>query len=357
MRHPITIFMLGFTLVLAACGGDSADTTTTVPAPPVTTSSVPATTQLPATTTTIAPGEWPLTGRPAGTDPSAEPILVAKIDNTSRSRPQLGLGEADLVVEVLVEGGIPRLLAFFQSSMPTEIGPIRSAREVDPKLLAPFDALFAVSGGQGFVVSAIREIATDVSHDRLGTEAYYRADDRPSLYDLILRTEDAFDQADESTESPSADIDNEWLRFGPGTDGEPALTISVSQSALNQVEYRYSQADDGYLRFHGDLPHETVSAESDEPTQIVANNVVVIFVSVLPTGRTDSSGSPVPDYQVTGEGDVLVFRDGVAVAGTWERSDDDEFFRFFDAAGDELLLTPGTTWIELTPNGRTVVWQ
>lgn len=352
MRTHTIILIVSLSLAAAACGSDSAETTTTVPPPPPTTLPVP-TTAPPPTTTPATSEVWPLTGLPADVDvdPTVHPILVAKIDNTSNSRPQLGLGEADLVIEVLVEGGIPRLLSFFQSSMPTEVGPIRSAREVDPKVIAPFEPLFASSGGQSFVFSAIRDVATDVSHDQLGSTAYFRASDRPSLYDLILRTEDVVSLPD-LTARPG-----DWLHFGPASSGEPATTISVSQSSYNQVEYRFSRADGGYQRFHGDTPHEVVTAESDEPVQIVADNVVVLFVTVLPTGRTDSSGSPVPDYQVIGSGEALVFRGGTATAVTWERETTDEFFTFFDPDGAEVLLGEGTTWIELTPNGRSVEWQ
>ena len=44
--------------------------------------------------------------------------MVTKIDNTSSSAPQLGLGSADLVVEELVEGGMTRLAVFFYSDIP-----------------------------------------------------------------------------------------------------------------------------------------------------------------------------------------------------------------------------------------------
>lgn len=375
----LTTFLVTL-LFVGACGGDEAGETTTIPTtmPPL-----PATTTTTSSTTTVPQHQhvWPLTGLPAESDPADAPVLVAKIDNTSNSRPQLGLGEADMVIEVPVEGGIPRLLAFFQSSIPDEIGPIRSTREVDPKLLAPFSSLFASSGGQNFVLSDVRAVATDIGFHVLGSEAYYRDPGRPSLYDVILRTADVpqlaisatgsdsdsdsayadkedpeITEASDAAGSTRAELD-EWLVFGDPPAGEQALTINVSQSSLNQVEYRYSAADGGYLRFHRDVAHETEQAGTPATQQVVANNVVIIYVPVLSTGRTDSSGSPVPDYNVTGSGDTVVFRDGVGVSGTWERGSEDQFFRFFELDGDEIALAPGTTWIELTPNGRSVEWQ
>ena len=375
MKTRILTMFLVTLLVVVACGGDETAETTTMPT--TIPRSLLTTTTTSSTTTVPEFGfVWPLTGLPAELDPADAPVLVAKIDNTSNSRPQLGLGQADMVIEVPVEGGIPRLLAFYQSTIPDEIGPIRSTREVDAKLIAPFGSLFASSGGQGFVLSDVRAVATDIGFDVLGSEAYYRDPDRPSLYDVILRTADVpelavsasradsdsayADKEDpettETTGPPRADI-GEWLVFGDPPTGEQALTVTVSQSSLNQVEYRYSVADGGYLRFHRDVAHETEQTGTLPAQQVVANNVVIIYVPVLSTGRTDSSGSPVPDYNVTGSGEALVFRDGVGVPGTWERGSEDQFFRFFALDGEEISLAPGTTWIELTPNGRSVEWQ
>ena len=50
-------------------------------------------------------------------------MIVTKIDNTSSSAPQVGLGSADLVVEELVEGGFTRLAAFYYSEVPADDRP------------------------------------------------------------------------------------------------------------------------------------------------------------------------------------------------------------------------------------------
>ena len=63
---------------------------------------------------------WPLTGLPVSGDEEAaqdHPVIVAKMDNTEASSPQIGLGSADLVVEELVEGGLTRLAAFYYSDL------------------------------------------------------------------------------------------------------------------------------------------------------------------------------------------------------------------------------------------------
>ena len=196
------------------------------------------------------------------------------------------------------------------------------------------------------MLQSVGEVATDVGHPTFGDSAYYREPSRPGTYDLILRTADVVGST--PREAPSTD----WLTFGDTPEGEQALSVELSQSNVNTVDYRYSAADGGYLRFFGETPHEAQDAG-----QLVATNVVVIFVPVISTGRVDGAGSPVPDYEVTGSGTAVVFRDGLAVEGTWQRATTSEFFTFVDEFGAEIPLAPGVTWIELTPLGRSLDWQ
>ena len=206
-------------VAVVVSGGDdqpeptaSSSTTTTlsVGGPTTTTTSEPST-----TTTTIADPtgqSWPLTGV---IDPAAEPtapILVAKIDNSVSSRPQAGVADADMVVEVLVEGGVSRFLAFFQSVIPNEIGPIRSLREVDPKIVAPFGVAMAHSGADAHNITAMREVAIDVGDPVLGSSAYGRDPDRPGTYDLMLSPSAALDRAAPRPVRAGSSLTNRCLR-------------------------------------------------------------------------------------------------------------------------------------------------
>ncbi len=337
-------------MVLTACGGGEEAQTTTSPLADVTTTATSptrSTTSSSSSLTAVEPDRWPWSGRPvdAGTDPSLAEILVAKYSNAPKARPQQGLEAADLVMEVLVEGGVARFLAVFQSSVPDVIGPLRSAREVDPKLIEPFNAFFASSGGQPSVLREVASVAVNVSHGP--GPGYFRMSGRPAPYDLFLETAELFEVAEQT---PG---DNVYFEFDDqAVPGEQALSVEVSLSNFQTTKYRYSAVDSGYLRFNGEEPHITLDED-----QLVASTVVVLFVEQLSTGRFDASGSPVPDYEVTGAGDAVVFRDGVAIRGTWERGRSADFFRVFDEDGDRVPFSAGQIWYELVPVGRTVSWQ
>src|SRR5438552_16516034 len=107
--------------LLVSCGGGkkkAAPTTTTTTTTSSTTTSAPP-----------PPPVYPLTGLPA-TNPAhlARPALVVKIDNADGSgsnsaRPQMGLNQADVVYEEMVEGSVTRLAAVFHSDDSDSVGP------------------------------------------------------------------------------------------------------------------------------------------------------------------------------------------------------------------------------------------
>ena len=73
-------------------------------------------------------------------------VIAFKIDNNFNARPQSGLQEADSVMEILVEGGMTRFLAFYLDKTSAYVGPIRSARPTDPTLIRPYGGVLVVSG-------------------------------------------------------------------------------------------------------------------------------------------------------------------------------------------------------------------
>ena len=77
-------------------------------------------------------------------------MLAVKIDNSSSSAPQVGLGDAGMVVEELVEGGMTRLAVFYYNDVPSEVGPVRSMRATDIGIVSPLGQL-VTRVGRGIV--------------------------------------------------------------------------------------------------------------------------------------------------------------------------------------------------------------
>jgi hypothetical protein len=283
----------------------------------------------------------PLTGLTGGD--ASQRVVIAKISNSSKARPQAGIGNADLVIEVIVEWGVGRWIALYQTDHPDIVGPLRSVREVDPKLIEPFEARVLHSGGQAHVRQAVAEVGVDEGNGRI--PGYYREAGRLPVYDLMYDFDRLPADGWVGSVAPVLAFDS---RIPAG--GVAATVIDVAMSAPNILAWEYDGAD--YKRYQSGVQSlDTAGAP------ITADTVVVALVEQIDTGRFDSAGGAVPDFIVTGTGEAVVFRNGRAFAGTWQRDSNEEFFRFVRPDGREITIDPGRTWIHVTPTTGSVDWR
>src|SRR5690242_13573695 len=145
---------------------------------------------------------------------SLQRVLAVKIGNTLPERPATGLSKADIVYVIPVEGGLSRIMAIFSSHYPRVVGPVRSARQDDIRLLSQFGRpAFAWSGAQPRLVPRVEQ--SRIANLYAGiTSGYYRSFDRPEPYNLYARTKTLLEHAPDA--SVARDI---GFRFGPPPPG------------------------------------------------------------------------------------------------------------------------------------------
>jgi hypothetical protein len=279
---------------------------------------------------------WPLTGLPVtgDQDPAkTHPVLVTKIDNTHASSPQLGLAEADLVVEELVEGGLTRLAAFFYSQLPTKVGPVRSMRASDIGIVSPAKASVVTSGAAGRTIARIK--GAGIQFFQEGAPGLSRDTSRSAPYNVFA---DLTTVAKEAEVEPTRPAD--YLPWGEEKDfpsGRPASKIAVSFGGGHTTNWTYDGK--GYTN------ENTYAAQGDH---FPADTVVVLKVQIGDAGYLDPAGNPVPETKFTGKGRALIFHGGKMVRGTWTKSDLQASIGLSTQAG-ELKVPAGHTWIELMP--------
>lgn len=281
----------------------------------------------------------PLTGLPFADEGAADRrTLAVKIDNAPGARPQIGLNQADVVVEELVEGGVTRFLALYQSVNPDTIGPVRSGREVDALILPSFTPLVVMSGADQAVKEDFGDVGLTVVEDR-ETPGWARLPDRPGPHDLFVNAPALWEVAAELPAPEPA-----WPTGDGPEGGGPASSAALTFPAATAM-WRWDGDEGLWRRDQDGAPHVV---EPDQQ-QVTADNVVIARVAVVPGSRTDSSGTPTADIAAVGEGEVTVLRDGTAYTGTWRKPSPQEPYQWLDADGEPLPLKPGCTWIELLP--------
>ena len=357
--QPFLFALLFIALIAAACtsasteiSGDTpavtpnSDATTT--SAEVTTTTEAATTTTQATTTTLPPVRAPLTGLVFEDDESEleRPALLVKIDNDQKARPQIGLSEADMVIEMLVEGNITRFGAVFHSVLPDPVGPIRSSRTSDFDLLRGLNTpLYASSGGNAGTMTGLRNVsAVNVTNNRL-TNPYFRDRSRRGPHNLFVPAPALYDYVTEAQEAPEP-----WFQYRADGDSVENQSqpqsgpVTITYSGRRWVTHEWDPVLRGWARTQDGSPHTDILGDQLAPPN------VVIMVARYGTSRADASS---PELISVGTGEAYVLTDGELVEGTWERADAEATPTLLDSNGDEILLTPGQTWVLYPKAGDT----
>lgn len=72
-----------------------------------------------------------------------------------------GLSKADIVYEIMAEGGITRFLAIYNEGVADNVGPVRSARPYFVMKAAEHNAIFAHAGGSVEAYVYMKEMNID----------------------------------------------------------------------------------------------------------------------------------------------------------------------------------------------------
>ena len=86
-----------------------------------------------------------------GRSPVAVMVNNLKMSSGNDAFPQWGIGSADIIYEMVTEGGITRMMAVYSDyeKMP-KVGPVRSARDQHVQLMLPLGALYVHEGASIF---------------------------------------------------------------------------------------------------------------------------------------------------------------------------------------------------------------
>ncbi|HZI38514.1 MAG TPA: DUF3048 domain-containing protein [Acidimicrobiia bacterium] len=314
-----------------------------VTAPPATKATTPV--AVPAAPTTAAA---PLTGLPMDIGRARRPVLVVKIDNAPLARPQIGLNQADVVFEEGVEGGITRFAALFHSEGSKPVGPVRSARTTDIRLISALrHPLFAYSGANAAFQRYVDQAPlVDVGFDAHAGR-YHRDGARPSPYNLFSETEKLFDLAPDGAVPPPALF--AYRSPGAPPSGVDARAVTHAKAWWQASKYTEALWDwdpiaKGWRRTQNGEAHVDAAGK-----QVTPANVVLQFVTYHDTGQVDSTGTAVPEADVVGEGDAWVLTGGMLIPCRWSKASDTDITHYIDASGAPVKLTPGKTWVELVP--------
>ena len=286
------------------------------------------------------PYYYPLTG--IGTEEEVNHRTFGiMIENSVSARPQTGLYQADIVYEVLTEATITRLLAFYHSMKPEQIGPVRSARDYYIHLNKGYEAIYASAGGSPDALAMIQNGEVDhISGLTYDGRFFTRSAERKAPHNMYTSYESLYKAA----EQMGYTIESEPLEISfteeiPSPTGKEAKHLEVKYgSASNNVQFVYDSEMKSYRRSNGG--RATEDAVTGDP--VAPKNIFIVEMS---HEVIDNQGRR--DIDVSSGGKAYLIQEGVLLEVDWE-SHEGLILPFKD--GEQIPFLQGQTWINIIPS-------
>ncbi len=279
---------------------------------------------------------WPLTGEPVTGATPDRPVIVAKIDNSGNSSPQIGLKKADLITEELVEGGITRLAVFYYRHLPKVAGPVRSMRASDIGIVKPAHAVIAASGAAPPTIRRLNR--ADITFFTEGGPGYFREGSRSAPYNLMVRLPELAKAVKKEAVVPAS-----YLPWGEDSDFNgvrPATSIDAIFSRGHTTSWRFQGGK-----------YRNINSNAADGDQFVPDSILVVRVKQTDAGYLDPAGNRVPETIYHGTGKMQLFHNGQVVNGTWKKKSKKSPIQLSTAAGP-LKVPAGHVWVELVPTAK-----
>jgi hypothetical protein len=271
-------------------------------------------------------------------------VLAVKIDNIVLARPQTGLTRADIVYVLPVEGGLSRFMAIFSSHFPPVIGPVRSARQDDIKLLRQFGRpAFAFSGATPWLLRVV-EHKHIVNLYAGVTGGYYRNISRMAPYNLFARPRTLLHEARHRASKARQHLSKAHdigFRFGPKPPGgHVTRRFSIAYPAAS-FTFRWSAHRHRWL-----VRMDGARAETTDRGQLRPATVVIEYTRVG-TSKFLERGVRPPFAFTVGSGRAVVLRNGRAYRVHWSRRLAKGGTRFTLPSGKRMTFARGQVWVVL----------
>ena len=364
MKKLIALLLIA-SLILCGCGASTPAATEATTAP----TEAPATEATEAPTeTTEAPTEPPVVYRnPLNGEVLDEPytgrIFAVTISNIRDALPHYGTMEADILMEMWVNGSIIRDLALYTDVSKAEaIGSVRSDRLMFNQIVKMYDAVLADAAGSDQVLNDARNTGVNRMTIDTGdsTDYSYRAKDRvftfkpESKYEHTLFAKGAglldFAQKKGFSVTQPADKDYNLHFTEDGTpDGETANSVNVTFTYRNNKKDTTMVYDESLGKYvYNQYGKAMVVGDTEDPECFT--NVIIMLADI-------TRGDVYYTANFTNGGTGYYANGGKIIPITWGCDGEESPFWFKTVDGADLELGVGNTYMAIAPQDSPVTYE
>ena len=306
----------------------------------------------------------PLTGEGLYDDISEKRPIAVMFNNLRKALPQIGVGQADVIYEIVAEGGITRMMGVFQDLEGVgDLGSVRSARDYYVSLALGHDAIYIHAGGSPQAYEAFSKWGVthiDFVNGPYGNMCWRDPDRRKTAgleHSLLTSSEKVLEQMPSRfTLEHKEDFEVGWVfdEEPPAGEKQQVAQLTVPFSKYKTGHFTYDSAQNRYLiEQHIDGADEPyVDGRTGEA--VAVSNVLVLFTDV---GVIKGDDKGRMEVRTTGTGDGLLLRDGALYEITWQRDKRTDRYSFLDKAGKKIPLNVGPSYINIVSTKAEVTWE
>ncbi len=367
MKQNIFACVIASLLVLSACSNTSADVSPspqTAPSPDIVDTVTPSPDVTPEATLVVEPTPEPtptpysgpvnpLTGEAMEEEYVNDRPVAVMLNNLKQAMPQLGNSQADIIYEVLEEGGITRMLGVYQSVEGVGmIGSVRSTRPYYLELTLGHDAILLHAGASEEAYTKIKTwnvTAFDCVRGPYEGTLFWRDKDRiknnGSVHSVVTSGETitellpTYNVRLEHSEDFAYEM--QFVEDGTPDGGQDAMSIKVPFSSYKTGVFTYDVESQKYLVEE----YGSAYIDGNSGEQVSVTNVFVLKTkcALIPG---DDAGRITVDL-TKGEGwfacggkiiPILWYKDGINAQITYTTQD-----------GEPLNIGIGSSYVNIIP--------
>ncbi|MBE6157531.1 MAG: DUF3048 domain-containing protein [Firmicutes bacterium] len=304
-------------------------------------------------------------------DSNKRPIAVM-YDNNVGNNNHAGLQKSYITYEIIVEGGLTRIMALFKDQDVNLIGPVRSSRHYFLDYALESDAIYTHFGWSTYAENDIKSLGVNNINGLYDSIPFWREKTIAAPHNVFTTTDKVYSYAKEKKYNTETDnwkllnyttdkvnldkpvstktvVNEETGKKEKVEEKDPNLltanSISMSYSTYQVRSYDYNSENGYYLRSMNGTAH--IDKESKQ--QLHYKNIIIERVS---NSQLDSYGRQ--DLSTTGSGEGYYITNGYALPIKWTKSSRSDKTKYTYLNGKEVKVNDGNTFIQIVPVNSTI---
>jgi len=281
---------------------------------------------------------------------SNERPIAVMINTHKEARPQSGLSDAFIIYELMVEGGITRMMALYTQDFDEEkIGSVRSSRHNYLDYVMENDAIYIHWGGSDVAYKHLSELKLDRIDGMVYGGKYFNTDSslkrslehtRFTSSELIKKGIEKLNLRTTTEKDYLLNYTADEVNLSKKDDSKVANNVTIKYSSYQTVSYEYNSEEKVYYRsMSGEKHTDLVTGEQYHFKNIIAYDVKY----------NSYEGSKLRDLQNIGSGEGVYITNGYSVPIKWSKDSRDGQTKYTYLDGKEIDVSDGNTFIQIYP--------